>query len=611
MPVFVPEQEDPVGPYRRLSASQINLWDACPRQWFLEKVRRLRIAQTPPLHLGRAVEAAVCLTLRESPGLIVARAPSNVLGGTPLDEEDRPDQLATTGWPADGLLPLQARPSSVEEVRTWAYARAALHLPKCLAEERSAWDSHERKSGSWEQRIDPKAALRMVERAIDLHLEELEACLALGGGPSLEAWRAGERPAHPAPDGRRFAANGAHPLAVEGPCDVLEAWEITRPWFVDPDAGSFTSQAVHPSFRFQGEYDLVYRWRGGAEIVDLKASVGASDRTSGYHEQLRAYAALWRATHDGSPLPGRLSIWFLGTGDVVDVDVPSHAWCEEFEARFESLWEELRDENPDEASCPPQPAPYRNHSHGGVFEGVDDDLLKRCTFCDWQVICPGPDGELPDLPRRFQLPGHTQTTNVDSLGDINPRVDLHLEVNSVQITGVSRPRVLFTDGQRQAEMRILGRNTPEGMNLDVVKGQRVRLTNVMPEIGRGGRLTLRFDPRSTLEPVEDGALDSLMVHQPARVDVVGRVAYRFEKHGLGRNGRPWSRCGLMLIDSTGTMKIDGWSNAMPRAYGHVEAGDVVAFTNLSPGAWVDELQGDISDVSDLRVLARADEASTA
>jgi hypothetical protein len=38
---------------------------------------------------------------------------------------------------------------------------------------------------------------------------------------------------------------------------------------------------------------------------------------------------------------------------------------------------------------------------------------------------------------------------------------------------------------------------------------------------------------------------------------------------------------------------------------------VVAFTNLAPGAWVDELQGDISDVSDLRVLARADEASTA
>ena len=104
MPVHVPEGEDPVGPYRRLSASQINLWDACPRQWFLEKVRRLKIAQTPPLHLGRAVEAAVCMTLRESPGLIVAGAPHDLLSGTPLDDEDRPDAQASEGvagrWPA-------------------------------------------------------------------------------------------------------------------------------------------------------------------------------------------------------------------------------------------------------------------------------------------------------------------------------------------------------------------------------------------------------------------------------------------------------------------------------------------------------------------------------
>ncbi|MEC7152188.1 MAG: hypothetical protein VXW85_07035, partial [Candidatus Thermoplasmatota archaeon] len=79
----------------------------------------------------------------------------------------------------------------------------------------------------------------------------------------------------------------------------------------------------------------------------------------------------------------------------------------------------------------------------------------------------------------------------------------------------------------------------------------------------------------------------------------------------GRNGRPWSRSGLVLIDSTGTMKVDGWSNAMPRTYAHVEPGDVVVFTNLAPGAWVNELQGDVSESSELRVLARADDDSTA
>lgn len=611
MPVHVPEGDDPVGPFRRLSASQINLWDACPRQWFLEKVRRLRIAQTPPLHLGRAVEAAVCMTLRESPGFLVAGAPQDVLSGTPLDDDDRPDAEATSGWPADGLLPLPQRPASIEDLRTWAYARAGVHLPVCLAVERAAWDAHERRSGSWEERIKPDAALRMVERAIDLHLEEVEACLSMGGGPTLTAWRAGERPLHPAPDGRRYPSTGPHPLARDGSCDPLEAWEVARPWFVDPDAGSFSSQAVHPSFMFQGEYDLVYRWRGEVEIIDLKASIGASDRTASYHQQLRGYAALWRATHEGNPLPTRLAIWFLGTGDVVDVDCPDHEWCDAFEARVADLWEELRREDPTEDDCPPLPAPYRNHGPGGVPEGVDENPTKRCTMCEWQVICPGPEGELPDLPQRFQLPGRDQSTVVDPLGAINPRVSLHLEVNSVQSTGMSRPRILFTDGQRQAEMRILGRNTPDGVSLDVVKGQRVLLADVMPEIGRGGRLTLRFDPRSRLEVADEGPLDSLMVHQPTRVDVVGRVAYRFEKHGIGRNGRPWSRAGLMLIDPSGTMKIDGWSNAMPRAYGHVEAGDVVAFTNLAPGAWVNELQGDLSESSDLRVLARADDGSAA
>ncbi len=611
MPVHVPEGDDPVGPFRRLSASQINLWEACPRQWFLEKVRRLRIAQTPPLHLGRAVEAAVCMTLRESPGFIVASAPQDVLSGTPLDDDDRPDAEATAGWPADGLLPLPQRPASIEDLRTWAYARAAVHLPVCLAVERAAWDAHERRSGFWEDRIKPDAALRMVERAIDLHLQEVEACLSMGGGPTISAWRAGERPLHPAPDGRRYPSTGPHPLARDGSCDPLEAWEVARPWFVDPDAGSFSSQAVHPSFMFQGEYDLVYRWRGEVEIIDLKASIGASDRTASYHQQLRGYAALWRATHEGQPLPTRLAIWFLGTGDVVDVDRPDHEWCDAFESRVADLWEELRREDPTEDDCPPLPAPYRNHGPGGVPEGVDENPRKRCTMCEWQVICPGPEGELPDLPQRFQLPGRDQSTIVEPLGAINPRVSLHLEVNAVQSTGMSRPRILFTDGQRQAEMRILGRNTPDGVSLDVVKGQRVLLTDVMPEIGRGGRLTLRFDPRSRLEVAEDGSLDSLMVHQPTRVDVVGRVAYRFEKHGIGRNGRPWSRAGLMLIDPSGTMKIDGWSNAMPRAYGHVEAGDVVAFTNLAPGAWVNELQGDLSESSDLRVLARADDGSAA
>jgi len=106
-------------------------------------------------------------------------------------------------------------------------------------------------------------------------------------------------------------------------------------------------------------------------------------------------------------------------------------------------------------------------------------------------------------------------------------------------------------------------------------------------------------------------LTSLALSRPARVDVVGRVAYLYEKSGVSQYGKPWRRPGLVVIDETGTMKVDGWGNAMPRQYDHLEAGDVVAITNLEAGAWISDLQGSLQDGSEIRILARASDASAA
>ncbi len=92
---------------------------------------------------------------------------------------------------------------------------------------------------------------------------------------------------------------------------------------------------------------------------------------------------------------------------------------------------------------------------------------------------------------------------------------------------------------------------------------------------------LKVDPASAVTVVEDEPLTSLALSRPARVDVVGRVAYLYEKSGVSQYGKPWRRPGLVVMDETGTMKVDGWGNAMPRQYDHLEAGDVVAITNLS------------------------------
>ena len=74
----------------------------------------------------------------------------------------------------------------------------------------------------------------------------------------VDAWRAGKRDYWPAPDGRGYSID-VHPLAQTGAITLIEAWEIARPWFVDPDAKPFMMNAVHPNL-VQGEYDLVYRW---------------------------------------------------------------------------------------------------------------------------------------------------------------------------------------------------------------------------------------------------------------------------------------------------------------------------------------------------------------
>ena len=68
MPVRMPvAEQDSVGPYNRMSASQANTYEACPRLWFYQKVYRFKMPQIPVLFVGRAVEEAVCRVLENLP----------------------------------------------------------------------------------------------------------------------------------------------------------------------------------------------------------------------------------------------------------------------------------------------------------------------------------------------------------------------------------------------------------------------------------------------------------------------------------------------------------------------------------------------------------------
>ena len=69
MPVRLPVAESSdrskSGLIDRMSASQANTYEACPRLWFYQKVvYRFKMPQIPVLFVGRAVEEAVCRVLR-------------------------------------------------------------------------------------------------------------------------------------------------------------------------------------------------------------------------------------------------------------------------------------------------------------------------------------------------------------------------------------------------------------------------------------------------------------------------------------------------------------------------------------------------------------------
>ena len=312
MPVRLPNpDEDFIGQYNRLSASQVNTWKACPRLWYYEKVRRFVMPQIPILFVGRAVEEAICKTLKEAPTLIVATAPEDIYAPTPIDEDGRPDRNYDEKWPADQLLllPVSKWPTNKATILDWAEKRVLMHLVASLEAMRVEWSKHDRRAGNWEDDVDIKRCAQMATNGIKMHIQEVEACFNTIDANELEQWRSGHRHHWPAPDGRGYTLE-EHPLAQSGDIKWVEAWEIARPWFVDPDAKPFMMNAVHPDHWFQGEYDLVYRWGNQIKIVDIKASLGNSDRSGDYVEQMRMYAYLWWSTHDNKTVDD-LEIWYL------------------------------------------------------------------------------------------------------------------------------------------------------------------------------------------------------------------------------------------------------------------------------------------------------------
>ena len=604
MPVQLPNPElDFVGQYNRLSASQVNTWKACPRLWYYEKVRRFVMPQIPILYVGRAVEEAICKTLKESPSLIVSSAPADIYAPTPLDDEGRPDRNYDKKWPAEQLLllPNSKWPTNSDSLLEWANQRVLSHLAVCLEEMRIEWSKHDRKAGDWEADVDIERCERMAKNGIRLHMDEVNSCMTTVRQEEVDAWRTGKRDFWPAPDGRGYSLD-VHPLAQTGAVTLIEAWEIARPWFVDPDAKPFMMNAVHPEHWFQGEYDLVYRWGGQKKIVDIKASLGNSDRSGDYVEQLRMYAYLWWSTHDKEPVDS-LEIWYLAADTIKTIEVPSQIELEELGVELQSMWSQLREETPRIERCPPDPAPMRTFGPGGV-PSDEAPKMSRCQRCDWSHICPG--GEFKDEHPNggsFHLPGLVTETEGTPLDAIKTRHTVTGQVHAI-ING-NRPRITIAEGNSAfADVQIQASEYKDGgptMPEDLKKGDLVCVENAFFQINYKGALILKVDPFARVVRMQEGD-EEISLHTPrARWNVIGTVVYRTEKRGVSARG-DWCRKGLMLMDEFGSLKVEGWQADWGTQYGMLKPGDRVVITNIGIDGWAASTKGEMYRSSRLHIL---------
>ena len=608
MPATIVDQDnDVVGPYNRLSASQVNSFQSCPRLWFYEKNLHFKFPQVPVLFVGRAVEDAFCRMLRESPGLISSNASHDTISRIPLDGNGQPDRNSDEVWPSQRILPLPDKllPKSISDIRDWAISRIDAHLPVSLEEMRIEWNKDERKAGDWSD-VDPNYCREMCINGIDMHLKELESCMENIDENTLKLWRNGHREEWPSPDGFGFSLEGTHPLANNSKITLLEAWEISRPWFVDPDAANFSLNAIHPDFWFQGEYDLVYRWNGRIKIVDLKASLGKGDRSGDYVKQLRMYAMLWWVTHEKKELVSDLEVWYLGANKVKIIDNPTESELEEMEKELNLLWKELKSVDISIENFPPSPSPVRGFLEGGVK--TDPPSEKRCDRCDWSKICPGGSGndEFP-ADKSFTVPGNITPIEVTPINDLDPRLTIVSDVFSVFDSKNKRPSITISQGKSMAKIDILVDKHQDGQRPwpeQISKGDRIMIENAVVTVNWKGELVLKIDPLGMISKTQKEIVEhSDLMEFRARWNVVGKMIYKFDKKGVGRNGKQWHRKGIMIMDPSGSMKISGWANDWGTQYDMSQMGDLVLIANTGIDAWATQVRGDISRNSKIQIIS--------
>ena len=492
---------------------------------------------------------------------------------------DYDNQMA---WPSPAMLelPEEQWPDDRKTLESWAMSRVDVHFDSCWDAAVADWESSPNRSGSVAD-ADPEEALEMVRAGIRMHLDQVETCLKAGGGPKFSEWRAGGmRGQWPAPDGFPRVWIERHPAARDsGDITWFEAWEVARPWFVDPDAGQWKQTTSHPEEWFQGEYDMVYDWTGAIRIIDLKASIGRGDRSGSYIDQLRLYCWLWWETHGRADEVEALEIWYLGTGSVKDVPRPTQDELLGLSEELEALYGRIHARDPTIDECPPEPAPLRYFDEGGVPSQtpIDPDPRARCRRCELRGVCEGSehDLELP-LERSIERFGHNWP--VTPLGEIVTRVNVVGDVSGLRgpnlaADGSVELSFILQEGYDRAKVRPSRYGTPRQVTRSIANGSRVRIENAMASVWKG-EVVLDIDDKSSVA-IADESDSAPIVDIETKVNAIGRV-WSVNAFPDGEGVTRWS---VTMVDQTGSAGVVAFRQFIPLAAAGVTRGDEIAILN--------------------------------
>ena len=597
-----------VNPFRRLSASQVITWKSCNRLWYYTYIERLKSPLPPQIIRGNAAEECVCRVLRDSPVLVSADSTDEMT--SPLLDDGSLDYDNQTAWPGPAMseLPEEQWPTDRQSLEAWALARVEVHFDVSWEAAVADWESSPNRSGSVAD-ADPEEALEMTRAGIRMHLDQVEACLRAGGGPKFTQWREGGiREYWPAPDGFPRTWIERHPAALDsGDITWCEAWEVARPWFVDPDAGQWKQTTSHPEEWFQGEYDMVYYWTGAIRIIDLKASIGKGDRSGGYIDQLRLYCWLWWETHGRADEVEALEIWYLGTGTIKDVPKPNQEEMQTLSEELKDLYQTIHARNPSIDECRPNPAPLRYFDKGGVPSKtpVDSNPKARCKRCQLRGVCEGSNHEL-ELPLERSIERFGHRWPVTPLGEIVTRVNVVGEVSGLRgpnlaDDGSVELSFVLQEGYDRAKVQPSRYGTPREVTRSIANNSRVRIENAMASVWKG-EVVLDLDEKSSVT-IADESDSAPIVDIETKINAIGRV-WSVNAFPDGEGVTRWS---VTLVDQTGSAGVVAFRQFIPLAAAGVSRGDEIAVLNGEIGEFNGQPQVRIGPGGRLVILRNASE----